>query len=52
MSDLFINSLVHWPPALVEVLILHDDPPSRGAQNVRNVAFSFCLLLQPHPLTQ
>ena len=28
---------MHWPPALVEVLFLHDDPPSGGA---RNVAFS------------
>ena len=28
---------MHWPPALVEMLFLHDDPPSGGA---RNVAFS------------
>ena len=37
MSYLLSNSLMHWPPALVEMLFLHDDPPSAGA---RNVAFS------------
>ena len=37
VTYLVLNSLMHWPPALVEMLFLHDDPPSGGA---RNVAFS------------